>query len=153
MVSIWSLESLRSLQSLHWWFPLIFWDRWRSFTIATIAEIDSDSIPAIVIVSSRWDRWRSLAKWKFGFHMIVTIAEHFTSYPSDRERSPTIIWKPGFINWVGQSVQEYIALSLFRIDRPTEKAAGNIFLHWPPAQLIRVYCFLLADSCILCFTT
>ena len=28
--------------------------------------------------------------------MIVTIAEHFTSDPSDRERSPTIIWKPGF---------------------------------------------------------
>ena len=27
--------------------------------------------------------------------MIVTIAEHFTSDPSDRERSPTIIWKPG----------------------------------------------------------
>ena len=35
----------------------------------TIAEIDSDSIPAIVIVAivgSRWDRWRSLAKWKPG---------------------------------------------------------------------------------------
>ena len=70
MVSIWSLgslrslRSLRSLQSLHWWFPLTFCDRWRSFTIATIAEIDSDSIPAIVIVAivgSRWDRWRSLA--------------------------------------------------------------------------------------------
>ena len=64
MVSIWSLGSLRSLQSLHWWFPLTFCDRWRSFTIATIAEIDSDSIPAIVIVAiigSRWDRWRSLA--------------------------------------------------------------------------------------------
>ena len=29
--------------------------------------------------------------------MIVTIAEHFTRDPSDRERSPTIIWKPGFI--------------------------------------------------------
>ena len=28
--------------------------------------------------------------------MIVTIAEQFTSYPSDRERSPMIIWKPGF---------------------------------------------------------
>ena len=28
--------------------------------------------------------------------MIVTIAEQFTSDPSDRERSPTIIWKPGF---------------------------------------------------------
>ena len=27
--------------------------------------------------------------------MIVTIAEHFTSDPSDRERSPAIIWKPG----------------------------------------------------------
>ena len=27
--------------------------------------------------------------------MIVTIAEQFTSDPSDRERSPTIIWKPG----------------------------------------------------------
>ena len=27
--------------------------------------------------------------------MIVTIAEHFTSDASDRERSPTIIWKPG----------------------------------------------------------
>ena len=27
--------------------------------------------------------------------MIVTITEHFTS---DRERSPTIIWKPGFTN-------------------------------------------------------
>ena len=78
MVSIWSLGSLRSLQSLHWWIPLTFCDRWRSFTIA---EIDSDSIPAIV--GSCWDRWRSLAKWKFGFHMIVTIAEHFTSDPSD----------------------------------------------------------------------
>ena len=66
--------------------------------IATIAEIDSDSIPAIVIVAivrSHWDRWRSLAKGKFGFHMIVTIAEQFTSDPSDREGSPTIIWKPG----------------------------------------------------------
>ena len=34
-----------------------------------IAEIDSDSISAIVIVAivgSRWDRWRSLAKWKPG---------------------------------------------------------------------------------------
>ena len=30
--------------------------------------------------------------------MIVTIAEHFTSDPSDRERSPTIIWKPGYKN-------------------------------------------------------
>ena len=29
--------------------------------------------------------------------MIVTIAEQFTSDPSDRERSPTIIWKPGFM--------------------------------------------------------
>ena len=60
-----SIRSLGSLQSLHWWFPLTFCDRWRSFTIATIAEIDSDSIPAIVIVAiigSRWDRWRSLAK-------------------------------------------------------------------------------------------
>ena len=28
--------------------------------------------------------------------MIVTIAEQFTSDPSDRERLPTIIWKPGF---------------------------------------------------------
>ena len=28
--------------------------------------------------------------------MIVTIAGHFTSDPSGRERSPTIIWKPGF---------------------------------------------------------
>ena len=46
--------------------PLTFCDRRRSFTIATIAEIDSDSIPAIVIVGSRWDRWRSLAKWKPG---------------------------------------------------------------------------------------
>ena len=27
--------------------------------------------------------------------MIVMIAEQFTSDPSDRERSPTIIWKPG----------------------------------------------------------
>ena len=44
----------------------------------------------------RCDRWRSLAKWKFGFRIIVTIAEQFTSDPSDRERSPTIIWKPGF---------------------------------------------------------
>ena len=61
-----------------------------------IAEIDSDSIPAIVIVAiigSRWDRWRSLAKWKFGFHMIVTIAElalKLLAIPvivSDRQRS------------------------------------------------------------------
>ena len=91
LVSIWSLgslQSLRSLQLLHWWFPLTFCYQWRSFTIATIAEIDTDSIPAIVIVAivgSRWDRWRSLAKWKFGFHIIVTIAEHFTSDPSDCE--------------------------------------------------------------------
>ena len=28
--------------------------------------------------------------------MIATIAEEFSSDPSDRERSPTIIWKPGF---------------------------------------------------------
>ena len=28
--------------------------------------------------------------------MIVVIAEQFTSDPSDRERLPTIIWKPGF---------------------------------------------------------
>ena len=28
--------------------------------------------------------------------MIVTIAEQFTGNPSDREQSPTIIWKPGF---------------------------------------------------------
>ena len=28
--------------------------------------------------------------------MIVTIAEQFTSDPSDRERSPTIIWKPAW---------------------------------------------------------
>ena len=27
--------------------------------------------------------------------MIVTIAEHFASDPSDREQSPMIIWKPG----------------------------------------------------------
>ena len=27
--------------------------------------------------------------------MIVTIAEQFSSDPNDRERSPTIIWKPG----------------------------------------------------------
>ena len=32
------MPSLRSLQSLHWWFPLTFCDRWRSCTIATIAE-------------------------------------------------------------------------------------------------------------------
>ena len=101
MISIWSLGSLRSLrllQSLHWWFKLSFCDRWRLFTIAMIAEIDSDSIPAIVIVSiigSRWDCWRSLEKWKFGFHMIITIAEQFTSNPSDYEWSPMIIWKPG----------------------------------------------------------
>ena len=31
---------------------------------------------------------------------IVTIAEQFTSDPSDRERSPTIIWKPGFTVFV-----------------------------------------------------
>ena len=31
--------------------------------------------------------------------MIVTIAEQFTSDPSDRERSPTIIWKPVFRNF------------------------------------------------------
>ena len=65
-----------------------------------IAEIDSDSIPAIVVVAivgSRWDHWRSLAKLKFGFHMIVAIAEQFTSHPSDCERLSTIIWKPGFM--------------------------------------------------------
>ena len=62
-----------------------------------ITEIDSDSIPMIVIVGSRWDRWRSLEKREFGFHMIVTFAEQFTSDPSDRERSPTIIWKPGLM--------------------------------------------------------
>ena len=36
--------------------------------------------------------------------MIVTIAEQFTSDPSDREQSQTIIWKPGvnsiFLNYV-----------------------------------------------------
>ena len=70
-----------------------------------IAEIDSDSIPAIVIVAivgSRWDHWRSVAKLKFGFqiHMIVAIAEQFTSDPSDCERSPMIIWKPGLsVTW------------------------------------------------------
>ena len=45
-------------------FIMFPYDRWRSFTIAGIAKIDSDSIPAIVIVAiigSRWDRWRSLA--------------------------------------------------------------------------------------------
>ena len=30
--------------------------------------------------------------------MIVTIAEHFTIDPSDCERLPTIIWKPG-LRW------------------------------------------------------
>ena len=112
-----SLWSLRSLRSLCYGFHMIagivmivtfaavaalvvsinFCDRWRSFTITTIAEIDSDSIPAIMIIAivgSRWDHWRSLAKWKFGFHMIVMIAEQFTSDPSDPEGSPTIIWKP-----------------------------------------------------------
>ena len=49
----------------------------------------------IAMVGSRWDHWRSLAKWKFGFHMVVTINEQFTSNPSDHEQSPTIIWKPG----------------------------------------------------------
>ena len=71
--SLWSSRSLRSL----------------CYGFHMIAGI-------VTIVGSRWDRWRSLAKWKFGFHMIVTIAEHFASDPSDRERSPTIIWKPGF---------------------------------------------------------
>ena len=28
--------------------------------------------------------------------MMVTITEQFTSDPSNRERSPTIIWKPDF---------------------------------------------------------
>ena len=28
--------------------------------------------------------------------MIVTITEQFTNDPSNRERSPMIIWKPGF---------------------------------------------------------
>ena len=69
--------------------PLTSCDRWRSFTIAEILWF----YPS--------DRWQSLgslaiaAKWKFGFHVIVTIAEQFTGDPSNRERSPTIIWKPG----------------------------------------------------------
>ena len=70
--------------------------------------MDSDSIPAIgivAIVGSRWDRWRSLANQKFGFHMIVTIAEQFTSDPSDRERSPALVQ-------VGTRLKgQYIALS------------------------------------------
>ena len=43
--------------------PLTFCDRRDNI------EIDSDSIPAImiiVIIGSRWDRWRLLAKWKPG---------------------------------------------------------------------------------------
>ena len=62
--------------------------------IATIAEIDSDSIPAIVIVAivgSHWDRWRSLAKYKFGFRMIVAIAEQFASECSEYSRFCHII--------------------------------------------------------------
>ena len=36
------------------------------------------------------DRWQN---GKFGFHMIATIAEQFTGDLSDREQSPTMIWK------------------------------------------------------------
>ena len=40
-------------------FHLLFCDHWRSFTIATIAKIDSDSIPAIVIVAIIGDCWQN----------------------------------------------------------------------------------------------
>ena len=47
------------------------------------------------------DRWQSLGslvitgKMKIGFHMIATMDQQLTSDASDRERSPTIIWKAG----------------------------------------------------------
>ena len=46
--------------------------------------------------------------------MIVTIAEQFTSDLSDRERSPTIIWKPG--------LKIQIGLERFKLDHDTIKA-------------------------------
>ena len=63
--------------------------------IVTIAEMDSDSIPAIF--GSRWDRWCMLAKREIDSHMIATIAELVTSDPRDLERSSTIIWKADFL--------------------------------------------------------
>ena len=46
-------------------------------------------------------------------------------------------------------MQEYIARSLFRIDRPkevnAEKAKGNIFLHWPTNSVNKSFIALLTN--------
>ena len=43
---------------------------------------------------------------------------------------------------VGQC-RNILSLAFFALTS-REKAAGNIFLHWPPTQLIRVYYYCLA---------
>ena len=45
-------------------------------------------------------------------------------------------------------MQEYIACSLFRIDRPkvnAEKAKGNMFLHWPTNSVNKSFIALLTN--------
>ena len=114
-----SLWSSRSLRSLCYGFHMIA----GIVTIVTIAAVAAlvvsiNFLRSLTIVHDRYDRrdrlwfypsdrdrcdrWESLGslaiagKMKLWFNMIVTIAEQFTSDPSDRERSPTIRWKPGF---------------------------------------------------------
>ena len=48
--------------------------------------------------------------------MIVTIAEQFTSDPSDRERSPTIIWKPGLrLRYNVSQIKNFVSRKLGRL--------------------------------------
>ena len=64
------------------WFPYDGWDRYDRYDRCS----RRDRLWFYPSDRDRCDRWQSLvslAKWKFGFHMIVTIAEQFTSDPSD----------------------------------------------------------------------
>ena len=66
-------------------------------------------------------------KWRFSWWVSLCMVYFFNEivkiYDQDNK---------ALIKWLGGSVQEYIALVSM------EKAAGDIFLHWPSIQLIRV---------------
>ena len=58
--------------------------------------------------------------------MIITIAEQFTGDPSDRERLPTIIWKPGLMITSFDLSQEIFAIHMLTaLKSSLNKAVGS----------------------------
>ena len=58
IVAVAVLWSLGSLRSLHWWFPLTFCDRWRSFTTLILSQ-RSWSLRSLAVAGIVGDRWQN----------------------------------------------------------------------------------------------